>query len=145
MSVQEVMAKERQATEEAFVRGNVKALDEVFAPNCVFHTPPLISSYSREDFKKFAGYFNKALSDIRWLWHDSVIQGNTAAQRYSCRGNHVDVFPEMPPAKPTGKEVLLVGCAFYHLENDKIIEFFEYSDWLGFFQQLGIIPPPEQK
>jgi predicted ester cyclase len=42
---------------------------------------------------------------------------------------------------PTGKEVIAEGCAFYHVKNGKIVEFIEYSNYLGFFQQLGIIPP----
>jgi hypothetical protein len=36
MSIEEIMARERWATEEAFIRGNMNALDEVFAPDAVF-------------------------------------------------------------------------------------------------------------
>ena len=33
------------------------------------------------------------------------------------------------------------GCVIYHLRNDKVFECFAYEDWLGLFQQLGVIPP----
>ena len=44
------------------------------------------------------------------------------------------------PTPPTGKEVVIEGCAFYCVKNGKIVEFIEYSNYLGFFQQLGVIP-----
>lgn len=42
---------------------------------------------------------------------------------------------------PTGKEVTLKGCIVVHVRDGKIVEEFEYSDYLGFLQQLGVVPP----
>jgi len=64
-------------------------------------------------------------------------------QRFTLRGKHKGATP-MFTREPTGKDVVLEGCAIYHLKNDKIVEFMEYSDYLGLFQQLGIVPPIEQ-
>ena len=33
------------------------------------------------------------------------------------------------------------GCIAVHLAGGKIVEEFEYSDYLGFLQQLGVVPP----
>ena len=138
------MARERWATEEAFLKGNVGALDEVFDADCVFHTPPLLPSYKLEQLKQFALGMLQSMSDVQWSWDDVVIEGNTAAQRFTIRGKHTGTVPFIP-VPPTGKEVVIGGCAVYHLKNGKVIEFFEYSDFLGFFQQLGIVPPMKMK
>jgi predicted ester cyclase len=138
------MERERWATEEAFLKGNVGALDEVFDADCVFHTPPLLPSYNLKQFKQFALGMLQSMSDIQWSWDDVVIEGNTAAQRFTIRAKHTGTVPFIP-VPPTGKEVVIVGCGVYHLKNGKVIEFFEYSDFLGFFQQLGIVPPMAMK
>jgi hypothetical protein len=44
------------------------------------------------------------------------------------------------PIPPTGKEVTLVGCVVVQIVDGKIVEEFEYSDYLGFLQQLGVVP-----
>ncbi len=140
MSTREIMAKERWATEEAFIKGNIDALDEVFAPDCVFHSPPLLPSYDLQVMKITAINLIEGMSDIRWNWDEIIVQGNSAVQRFTLRGKHTGVIPGMP-APPTGKELILTGCTVYHLKKDKIVEFNEYNDWLGFFQQLGLVPP----
>jgi predicted ester cyclase len=142
MSVKEIMEKERWATEEGFLKGNFNALDEaeVFDPNAVFHIPPFPDIKGLEAFKQFCMGLRQLLTDIRWNWDEVIIEGNTAVQRFTVRAKHTGTAP-MFSAPPTGKEVVAEGCAFYHVKNGKIVEFIEYSNYLGFFQQLGIIPP----
>jgi predicted ester cyclase len=144
MSTQETMARERWATEEAFVRGNVNALDEVFAPDCTFHIPPVLHSSSLEEFKQYALANKQNMSNVRWSWDEIIIEGNSAVQRYTVRGNHTGTNSSTP-VPPTGKELVIEGCAVYHLENGKIIEFIEYTDFLGLFQQIGAVQSTGQK
>jgi predicted ester cyclase len=143
-STKEIMARERWATEEAFIKGNTDALDEVFAPDAVFATPPLLPKYGLEEFKQIFTKARQAYTDIRWNWDEVIIEGNTAVQRYTMRRKHTGIIPTIP-ILPTGKELVSKGCAVYHLKNDKIVEFIEYFDYLGLFQQLGIVPPIGQK
>ncbi len=145
MTIKEIMERERWVTEEAFIKGNFNAMDrEVFDPDAVFHIPPFPDIKGLEAFKQFCMGARQLCTDIRWNWDEVIIEGNTAAQRFTFRGKHTGTTP-MFSVPPTGKEVVLKGCAFYNLKNDKVFEFFEYSDYLGFFQQLGIIPPMGQK
>jgi predicted ester cyclase len=144
MSVKEIMAKERQATEDAFIRGNLNALDEVFASDTVFHSPPLLDFKGLEAFKQGIAGFRQAFTDIRWNWDEIISEGNTAVQRCTMRAKHTGTLPEIP-VPPTDKELVMKSCVVYHLKNGKILEFIEYFDWLGLFQQLGIIPPMGRK
>jgi hypothetical protein len=32
-------------------------------------------------------------------------------------------------------------CVVVHIEDGKIVQEFEYADFVGFLQQLGVVPP----
>ena len=145
MTIQEIMERERWETEEFFVKGNINVFDEseVFDKDTVFHIPPFPDMKGIEAFKQYCLRAHQLLTDIRWNWDEVIIEGNTAVQRFTLRGKHTGIDPKIPTS-PTGKEVVVEGCAFYHVKNGKIVEFIEYSNYLGLFQQLGVIPPMEQ-
>jgi predicted ester cyclase len=44
------------------------------------------------------------------------------------------------PIPPTGKDLVLEGCVLVHLQDGLVVEEWEYSDYLGFLQQLGVVP-----
>ena len=142
MSIKEIMEKERWATEEAIVRGNLNALDEagVFDENTIYHIPPFPDLKGLEAFKDFMKSGFQMLSDIRWRWDEVIFDGNTAVQRFHMWAKHTGTWP-MIPVPSSGKDIEMEGCAIYHVKNGKIVEFIEHSDYLGFFQQVGAIPP----
>jgi predicted ester cyclase len=141
MSVTEIMEKERWAVEEGIVRGNSHAFDEAgaFDPNGVFRIHPFPDINGLEGFKQFFMRTSRLVTDIRWKWDEVVIEGNTAVQRFTVRGKHTGTG-SMFAVPPTGKEIVLEGFIFYHVKNGKVIEFIKFSNYLGFFQQLGVIP-----
>ena len=140
MSIEQIMAKERRATEEAIIKGNLNALDEVFAADAVSHIPPFPDIHGLDGFKQYIVGFGPVLSDIRWNWDEVICKDNTAVQRFTMKGKHAG-RNEICTVQPTGKEVVIQGCAIYHLKNGKIVEFIEHTDYLGAFQQFGMIPP----
>ena len=56
------------------------------------------------------------------------------------RMKHTGVSPSLP-IPPTGKDLTLQGCVVVHIREGKVVEEFEYSDYLGYLQQLGVVPP----
>ena len=142
MTIKEIMERERWETEEFIVRGNTNVLDEteVFDKDAVFHIPPFPDLKGLEAFKQSLLMARQVFTDVKWNWDEVIIEGNTAVQRFTMRGKHTGTSPNIP-ATPTGKEVAIEGCVFYRVKNGKIVEFTEYSNYLGFYQQLGVIPP----
>ena len=45
------------------------------------------------------------------------------------------------PIPPTGKEVYLKGCTVVHVKDGMVVEELEHADYLGFLQQLEVVPP----
>ena len=49
-----------------------------------------------------------------------------------------------PVGPATGKQVTITGIAIARISNDQFVEIWHQVDWLGLFQQLGLIPVPGQ-
>ncbi|MBN1375025.1 MAG: ester cyclase [Dehalococcoidia bacterium] len=143
MESKEFMAKMQWALEEA-AKGNADALDQVHDPDIVCHLYPFedIKGLQIEKQSRLAAW--QGFSDIHTDWEEMISQDDTIAARYTVHVKHTGENPQFP-VPPTGKEVVLRGCFFAHQKNGKTIEVFECDDWLGFMQQLGVIPPAGPK
>ena len=138
MKAKEVMARMRWALEEA-ATGNVDALDQIHDHNIVYHLYPFPDNKGLQVEKQGRLAAWKGFSDIHVDWEEVISKGDTIAARYTVRAKHTGVNPQFP-VPPTGKEVVLKGCFFVHQKDGKGVGAFEYDDWLGFLQQLGVVP-----
>jgi steroid delta-isomerase-like uncharacterized protein len=140
MSLEAMKGKIRWSGEQAWLKGNLDALDEVYAPDYVWHRPPFPDLVGLDGVKASMTDMRSAYSELRISDVEMVGEGDTIAYRYTWQGKHTGQSPSLP-IPPTGKEVILVGCIVVHVVDGKIVEEFEYSDYLGFLQQLGVVPP----
>jgi steroid delta-isomerase-like uncharacterized protein len=140
MSQEEMKQKIAWAGKEAWLEGNLDALDEVYADDYVFHRPPLPDLNGLAAAKEYIGRTREAYSDLQVSYDEMIAEGNSIAYRYTWRGHHTGQSQALP-IPPAGKEVTLVGTVVLHVKDGKVVEEFEYSDYLGFLQQLGIVPP----
>jgi predicted ester cyclase len=67
-----------------------------------------------------------------------VIEGNYSASHWTFEGTQTGVSPTTGAA-PTGRKIKFTGCTMSRLENGKIVEEWEHGDYLGVYQQLGLI------
>jgi steroid delta-isomerase-like uncharacterized protein len=140
MSLKELKDRICWAGGEAWLKGNLHALDQVYAPDYVWHRPPFPDASGLEAVKESMAGMRSAYSDIQIRYLDMVGEGNIIAYRYTWQARHTGQSPTLP-IPPTGKEVSLQGCVVVHVQEGLIVEEFEYSDHLGFLQQLGVVPP----
>ncbi len=139
MSLKEFKVKYRWAIEKAYYEGNVAALDELYIPDVIVHQTPFPDIKGLAAYKQYILGARQTYSDINFDWEEMVAEGNTLAFWSTWRMKHTGVSPKMP-VPPTGKEVVMKGGLFVHLKDGKITEIFEYKDYLGLFQQLGVMP-----
>ena len=118
---------------EAWNTGNVDILDEVHSPDIVRYGPS--SPWVEEDFeankqrildlhRDFPGF----QLTMDWL----LVEGDRTADKYTIR------LPQT-----SAKELVVTGTCHHRWVDGKIVEVWEYTDWLGLFQQLGykLVPP----
>lgn len=140
MSLEAIKQKIEWAGKEAWLKGNLDALDEVYANDYVWHRPPFPDANGITAVKESISSMREAYTELEISYDEMVAEGNSIAYRYNFHGRHTGQSPTLP-IPPTGKEVTLVGSVVVHIAEGKIVEEFEYSDYLGFLQQLGVAPP----
>jgi predicted ester cyclase len=139
MSLKELEVKIQEAGEEAWHKGRMSALTEVYAADYIGHRPPFPDTQGLEAVKHYIADTRLAYSDIQMSYDEWVGEGDTIVYRYHGSMKHTGTSPSLP-IPPTGKEVTLQGCVVVRVKNGKVVEEWEYSDYLGFLQQLGMVP-----
>ncbi len=129
-----------KAIEEGWNRGNMDAWDEFYAPGLVHHRPPLADFNSLEEEKESVKGTLSAFTNSKITVHEIISENDITAWRWSWTATHTGQSPSLP-IPPTGKDIILVGCNVDRWKEGKIVEEWEYADYLGFLQQLGVIPP----
>lgn len=137
MSTEENKAKTRRIIEEAVNKGNLAVVDEILAPDYVYHRS-LGDVKGPEGLKQFFTMLRTAFPDINATIEDMVAEGDMVAYRFILKGTFTG---EMMGIPPTGKSMALPEAHFVRFEDGKEVEEFPYIDSLTLYQQLGISPP----
>jgi len=137
MSVAENKAMVRSVIEEAINKGNLAVIDEIMAPNYVYHFPGM-EIKGPEGFRQFATMMRTAFPDLNVSIDECIGEGNLVASRLIVRGT---LKGEFMGQAPTGKKLEFPEAVFVLFEGGKEVEAWPYADTQSMFQQLGLKPP----
>ena len=138
MSDEENKAGQRRVWEEAFGKGNLEVIDELFAPSYSFKSPLGIDIKGAEGFKQNLAMMRSAFPDMNISIDDMLAVDEKVVTRFTMKGTFTG---EMMGILPTGKDISVSGIVITRWENGKEVEAWESIDTLAFYQQLGITPP----
>ena len=140
---EELKATIRRVIIEAWNRGNIDALDELYAADFIRHRPPFSDIEGLDAHKQRVKVVRSSYPDHKTIIHDIIVDGDTVALWYTWRGTHTGQGMSIPP---TGKQVSVAGCDVYKIVDGKIVEEWDHEGFLSLFQQLGyeIVPPEKQ-
>ena len=137
---EENKALARDSWEKTVNQRNLDAIEEIYAPDLVWHEPDQdIRGY--EQARQFASTFFDAFPDINITVEDTIAEGDQVVTRYTIRGTHRGETEEFGP--PTEKQMELEGITIHRFEGGKIVEEWERYDNLSVMQQLGLVPDQE--
>jgi steroid delta-isomerase-like uncharacterized protein len=143
MSTDGVRALVRRDILEVWAEGNLDAVDELYAADCVIRSP-FWEIRGSDAFKQHIARFHGAYDRIQMRIEDVLVDADRAAVRLTLRARHVGQTPgEGLPA--TGREFASRDCFVYHLAEGRIVEAWVYTDRLEFLEQLGYTLVPPQK
>jgi len=120
--------------EEAWNTGNVDAIDEFMAPDCVTYLPPFPDIEGREAYKKYIRDTRSAFPEFQVKEYGYILEGNRGATQWTLRATQKD----------TGKQVSIIGSCVTEWVDGKCVKHWTYADQLGFMQQLGMKLVPAQ-
>jgi len=128
----------RRLIEQGFSKGNLAALDELFAPNFVEHQdgimPPNI-----EGLKGAIVSLRTPFPDLKVTVEEIIASGDKTWARLTGRGTHLGPFMGRPP---TGKSFAITIIDICRFENGKIVEHWGVADRASLMGQLGLLPRP---
>jgi steroid delta-isomerase-like uncharacterized protein len=134
VSAEENKALARRSWESV---GDPDSLDEVYAPDVVWHMPDQ-EVRGIEEARRFVAMFKSAFPDMSATVEDVVAEGDKAVTRVTLRGTHQGETEEFGP--PTGRRVEGQGITIHRIEGGKIVEEWNSYDNLSLLQQLGLAP-----
>jgi predicted ester cyclase len=123
MLTQELKDKIVWAYKEAWLKGNVNAIDTVFSPDIVMHIFPFPDIKGLDMARQGLYAQLQAFSDLRWDSDEIITEGNSMVWRYTLYLKHTGNSPSFP-IPPTGKELSYKGCDVFHINGDKVEEIF---------------------
>ena len=138
MSVEENKAIARRYWEESWNTGNLASLEEIFAPDHLFHTGA--GQVVRGTQERGMMRFRTAFPDLHFVIEDVFAEGDKVVVRWTAHGTHRGDIQLVQNIPATGKQVTWLGMDIYHLTGGKIMETWRSWDRLGLLQQLSVVP-----
>lgn len=125
---------------EAWNTGDVDSLDEVVAPDVQYHLQGF-PDMDLAGLKPFILALRASSPDFK-AWEDErITEGEAVYSRWTCSSTFTADNPNLPGVSPTGKGQTTWGSTNYRLEGGKVVEVWHAWDGLGWFTQVGVIPP----
>jgi steroid delta-isomerase-like uncharacterized protein len=140
MSAEENKALVRRFYEE-IDKGNLEAMDELVAEDYIDHSPPPFPGLAsgRAGVKQAFEIFWKATPGTHEI-EDQLAEGDRVMTRLRITGSHEDDLPGIPR---TGNRLETTATVVHRIEDGRLTVKWSNKDELGFLQQLGVIPMPQ--
>jgi steroid delta-isomerase-like uncharacterized protein len=87
----------------------------------------------RVGYEGYVASFSELAVDV----HQVIAEDDRVVVSFTNRGRHTGEFWGIPA---TGRTWQFDGIAIYRIESDRIAEAWYSEDFLGWFQQLGVMP-----
>lgn len=130
----------RRLIEEVVNAGNLRAAEEIYAPDYAPHEAPVSGKAGGpEAAKRILAAYRAAYPDFSMTVEDELAEGDRVATRYVARGTHLG---EIAGVAPTGKRFEVSGICIHRVVDGRIVEGWWQANELGMLRQLGI-PIPE--
>ena len=114
-----------------------KAIDDLVAPDLLFHAPVPMGLTGAEALKRVWEVLLRAFPDIRVTAEETISEGDRTAVRNTVTGTHRGEYQGVPP---TGKTVSYSEIFIFRFTDGRIAEVRGVVDVLSLLRQLGALP-----
>jgi ketosteroid isomerase-like protein len=125
---------------------NLNVADEIFAVDCLTHqlqsgAETLAVVRNPETVKHHVAEWLSGFPDLRFTVEQILVEGERVMTQSVMHGSHTGVWLGVAP---TNKEVSIRLSVIHRIVDGKIVEDWVLVEALGFFQQLGLVPPTQE-
>ena len=114
-----------------------KTIDEIVAPNVLFHAPVPMDATGAQALKQVWTVLLRAFPDLHVAVEDVIAEGDKVVCRNTVTGTHRGEFRGL---SPTGKSVRYSEIFIFRFVDGRIAEIWGVVDVLSQLRQLGAIP-----
>jgi len=124
--------------DDAIAREDEVALRAYFAEDYVFHGPG--GDLSFDELRSYFASLRAALSDLRIVREQIIVEGNLLAERTTFSGDFTGVFTYSPigPVKPTGQHLEWEVIGTFRYDDSRLAEEWVQTDYRSFLTKLGV-------
>lgn len=120
--------------------------DEIFAENCITNqlrsgSEPVTAPRTPAAVKKQVGDWVSAFPDFRYNVRQMMSDGDKIVTLCVATGTHQGTWLGLPA---TGKAISIETMITHRIADGKIVEDWVLADFLGLFQQLGLVAPLQE-
>ena len=127
----------RQWLDEVLTRGNLRRVDELFAPHYVLHDPGASREvHGREGIKRYVATYRAAYPDACFAVEDQLSERDMVVTRWTACGTHQKELFGIPP---TGSWATITGIEFDRVVGGKIDE-----AWVSYHLSTDSVLDPER-
>jgi len=132
------LSEENKAIAQKFVAAvnerNLDALEQLFSPEFVNHSPRFGFPPNAAGYRQNVGFLLSAFPDAILTAEDIISEGDKVVLRTTLRGTHDGALLDKPP---TGKKISIEAINIWRTKEGQILERWEQADLLGLMRQLG--------
>ncbi|HEY8561202.1 MAG TPA: ester cyclase [Pyrinomonadaceae bacterium] len=133
----------RRFFDELWNARKLEVADEIFAPECVTHqlisgAETVAAPRDADAVKAHVGEWLKGFPDLRFTIEQMLGEGDEVVTFATMHGTHSGDWHGLAA---TGKSVNIKMTVTHRIQNEKIVADWVLVEALGFFQQLGLLPP----
>jgi steroid delta-isomerase-like uncharacterized protein len=124
----------RHAIEQGWNRGNLAAIDELFAPDFVEHQAGI--KPGRAGVKASIQELRSAFADFHLQVEDAIADGDRVWLRLHATGTHAGPFMGVPA---TGRRIDVTVIDIVRIADGRLVEHWGVADRLTVAQQIGLV------
>ena len=134
-TIEQSKAVIQRAEDEVWNKGDLAAVDGIYAPDFVCHFVDGIEWRGQDGIKAAVASHRKSFPDWHERVEDMIAEGDRVAIRIHSTGTQRGAFNGIPA---TGKRVSIEEIHIFRLEHGKIAEQWCMPDVHGLLEQLGV-------
>jgi steroid delta-isomerase-like uncharacterized protein len=122
MGAEENKAVARRILEEVWSKGNLAAIDELYAPTYVDHDPANPGVQGHDGVRQLVTTYRRAFPDLQFTVEEQIAEGDMVVTRWTARGTYRGELQGRPAA---GKQITVPGIGIARIVDSK-----DGEDWM---------------
>src|SRR5262249_9522000 len=128
----------REWFEQLWNQKKIDTIDRLFAADGMPHGLTGDTMKGPEGFRTFYSNFSAAFPDIHIDVLRTIVQGEFVVAHNRATGNHAG---DTLGFRATGRNTVFEGVTIVRVVDGKIVEGWNFYDFLSMYRQLGVAPP----